>query len=108
MMTQITIESTALESELRNELRGLAEQPGGRMKIRQLVKTLIPEIRAAMRQGHQLAAILEMMHNRSNGVLKPHTVRGYIYGKDSVLNDPDVQLPDDDPLLARARARRQP
>ncbi len=77
------------------------------MKIRQLVKTLIPEIRAAMRQGHQLATILKMMHVRSNGVLKPHTVRGYICGKDSVLLDEDVKLPEDDPLIARARARRQ-
>ncbi len=97
---------TALETDLRSELQALASKPSDKLVIRQLVKQLIPEIRAAMRNGHRLPAILAMMCERSDGQLKPHTIRGYIYGKDSVLLDDDVKLPDDDPLLAKARARR--
>lgn len=55
---------------------------------RDLIKELVPDIRKAMRNRYTLDAIAETISKRSD--MSPSTIRGYLYGKDSVLKDPDV------------------
>ena len=83
---------------------------------RDLIKDLVPDIRKAMRNRYTLDAIAEKIAKRSN--MSPSTIRGYLYGKDSVMKDPDVikrleeaGLSDDLPRTARkklAAARKAP
>ena len=62
------------------------ERPiAGRDLIR---KDLVPDIRKAMRNRYTLDAIAETISKRTD--MSPSTIRGYLYGKDSVLKDPDV------------------
>jgi hypothetical protein len=55
---------------------------------RDLIKELVPDIRKAMRNRYTLDAIAETISKRTD--MSPSTIRGYLYGKDSVMKDPDV------------------
>lgn len=55
---------------------------------RDLIKELVPDIRRAMKNRYTLDAIAETIAKRTD--MAPSTIRGYLYGKDSVMRDPDV------------------
>jgi hypothetical protein len=55
---------------------------------RDLIKELVPDIRKAMRNRYTLEVIAETISKRTD--MSPSTIRGYLYGKDSVMKDPDV------------------
>ena len=55
---------------------------------RDLIKELVPDIRRAMKNRYTLEAITETIAKRTD--MAPSTIRGYLYGKDSVMKDPDV------------------
>jgi hypothetical protein len=55
---------------------------------RDLIKELAPDIRRAMRNRYTLDAIAETISKRAD--MSPSTIRGYLYGKDSVMKEPDV------------------
>ena len=76
---------------------------------RDLIRDLVPDIRKAMRNRYTLEAITETISKRCD--MAPSTIRGYLYGKDSVMNDPDVverlkALGLDDDLSSRRRSAR--
>jgi hypothetical protein len=73
---------------------------------RDLIKELVPDIRKAMRNRYTLEVIAETISKRTD--MSPSTIRGYLYGKDSVMKDPDVikRLKEaglDDDLASRRR-----
>jgi len=52
---------------------------------RDLIKELVPDIRRAMKNRYTLDAIAETISKRTD--MAPSTIRGYLYGKDSVMRD---------------------
>lgn len=75
---------------------------------RDLIKELVPDIRRAMKNRYTLDAIAETISKRTD--MAPSTIRGYLYGKDSVMRDPDViealkkaGLDDDLPRVGRRK-----
>jgi len=76
---------------------------------RDLIKELVPDIRRAMKNRFTLEAIATTISKRTD--MAPSTIRGYLYGKDSVMRDPDVVealrkagLDDDLPRVGRKKA----
>ena len=52
------------------------------LSAREAVAELEPDIRAAMKKGYTLEAIAERI--RKDIPISPHTLKGYLYGKDAV------------------------
>jgi hypothetical protein len=52
------------------------------LSAREAVAELEPDIRAAMKKGYTLEAIAERIRDHID--ISPHTLKGYLYGKDAV------------------------
>ena len=72
-----------IREDLKNQFKD--ERP---ITGRDLIKELVPDIRRAMKNRYTLDAIAETISKRTE--MSPSTIRGYLYGKDSVMHDPDV------------------
>jgi hypothetical protein len=68
-------------SSVKSTLRSL-EPEQQFLSAREAVAELEPDIRAAMKKGYTLEAIAERI--REHIQISPHTLKGYLYGKDAV------------------------
>ena len=68
-------------SSVQSTLRAL-EPEQKFLSAREAVAELEPDIRAAMKKGYTLEAIAERIRDHID--ISPHTLKGYLYGKDAV------------------------
>jgi hypothetical protein len=76
-----------MAAQIREDLKKEFEQER-QLTGRDLIKELVPDIRRAMKNRYTLDAIAETISKRTD--MAPSTIRGYLYGKDSVMRDPEV------------------
>jgi hypothetical protein len=85
----------------REAIEDLVSEPPRKQTVRAVVKELLPDIRAAMRRGYTLEQIAERLKKRAG--INPLTLRGYIYGRNSVVDETELEA--DDPLIAFRQKR---
>jgi hypothetical protein len=77
-------------SSVQSTLRSL-EPEQQFLSAREAVAELEPDIRAAMKKGYTLEAIAERIRDHID--ISPHTLKGYLYGKDAVNKPAGTRAP---------------